>query len=369
MTLKNKAQRKSPTWIRVLMLLGLLATVPGATTLAQNQQAPSVPQIDESKSTSEEIETETLVVYQVKDVIDRIQQESPSESPQESLTSFLVDAIVYASTDALSIPREKLWQLRDNALDAIQTMDDEKIIVKASRSQHQAVQNTLERIRRFGIAQLVITTHMVTVRKKFFEELDLTWDVHMPTTVANPALAHTIRDFTPPILLTEITPEQDAQLALTLKSDKQTIYHSAPRITLRNGQQANIFSGNTRAFGTNFVKPAATQATIENSILVSEGLDISYKPEMENQQVKLNLVLSLAKIEDVTQVQFRSNSDGGVTTANLEVPAVTSYKMDCTAASIAVDHCLVAATLDPNDKSKMLLVITRCQKVEAKANR
>jgi beta-lactamase regulating signal transducer with metallopeptidase domain len=367
MTIKNKAQCKSPTWIRVLMLLGLLVTVPGATTLAQNEQAPTLPPIEESEPTSKA--TETLVAYQVNDVIAKIQLENPGQDPLESLKSFLVDAVVSVSLDAQPIAQEKLSQLRDSAADAIQAMGEEQVIVKANHSQHEAVQNTLQRIRRFGTSQLVLSTHMITVRKDFFEELNLTWSVHMPPTVSNPAHAHTIRDFTPPILLTEITPEQDAQLALTLKSDKHTVYHSAPRITVRNGQQASIFSGNTRAFGSDFVKRSPNQATIENSIFVSEGLDISYKPEMENEQVKLNLVLSLAKIEDVTQVQFRSNSDNGVTTANLEVPAVTSYKMDCTTTSIRIDHCLVAATLDPNDKSKMLLVITRCQKVEPRPNK
>lgn len=365
MTLKKKPNRKVPVSVLVLALCGLVLFAPGGT-YAQ-VETPQLPPSTTEPNQSNNSDIETLVVYRTTDALAKLNQDDPGVDAKDVLKDHVLNTMIFALSNREVFPPEKIEQLRTQATENVRYADDDRLIVKAKPEQHKAISGTMQRLTRFGVSQLMLSTHFVTIRKRVFEGLDLTWSVHMPPSVANPAQAQSIRDFTPPILLTEITVEQQQELFKTITADKGTNYNSAPRVTVFNGQQATIFTGHTRAFGRDFLKRPAAEVTMEDSILVSEGLDITFKPEVENDQVRLNLVLSMAKIDEVNQVKFRSNSDSGVVTASLEVPAVTSYQLDCTKATIGLNKYLVAATLDPNDKNQMLLVLTRCEKISPAA--
>lgn len=252
----------------------------------------------------------------------------------------------------------------ESVLSGVQWNEDKQLIVKATAAQHESVRKIIQHLNLFGATQLALSTKIVSLTKKQFETLDLTWAVQTSPANFLPAnIDSGIPQFTPPILVTDIDTQQCDDMLNQIFANGKATCQSAPQIAVYNGQKASIFTGSQHAYAADFVKRADAEVNTQEAFILSEGISISSTPQWIEGKFKLNLVVALAKIENVTQVSFRTESKDGVQTANLEVPTVNGIRFQCGESPLPPKRSLIAATVDPNQKDHMLLIIATCRKL------
>ena len=367
MSLKNQAHKRTPGWILAVMLAGILVAVPGAT-IAQvdstdDKNISSKPQVEPAKKS-----VETLVAYQITDTLAKIRLDATDEESRKLLREFVANAILQTTLDTkktgnLPTPEEHTAML-ESVLSGVQWNEDKQLIVKATSAQHESVRKIIQHLNLFGATQLALSTKIVSLTKKQFETLDLTWAVQTSPANFLPAnIDSGIPQFTPPILVTDIDTQKCDDMLNQIFANGKATCQSAPQIAVYNGQKAAIFTGSQHAYATDFVKRADAEVNAQEAFILSEGISISSTPQWIEGKFKLNLVVALAKIENVTQVSFRTESKDGVQTANLEVPTVNGIRFQCGENPLPPKRSLIAATVDPNQKDHMLLIIATCRKL------
>lgn len=363
MSLKTKAHARTPRSILVLMAAAILLAVPGGT----SAQTVATPQPSNSTEASTEppqqLQVETLVTYDVAETLAKLRVEESAEESRESLQQLVVASILKTVHQNQPMSPEQ-WAASAKAFaKKVQLQEDKKLIVKATPVQHESVKETIQHLNRFGSTPLALTTKIISISKKNFEKLDLTWSIRVEKPENIPGTnAAAIQPFSPPILVTDLDAKQTDEAVTRMLSNKSDSCLSAPKLVVHNGQKATIFTGSERAYAADFVKRANVELNLEDAYLVAEGMSIDCTPELIDDKIKLNMLVSLSKVEDVAQVSFRTNSKNGVTTASLEVPKVSNIRFAFGETPLPAGRSLLVATFDPNEKDRMLVIVATCQK-------
>ncbi|QEG39284.1 M56 family metallopeptidase [Roseimaritima ulvae] len=346
MQLSHNAKASRPWWVRLVMLFGALALLPGAAwSVASEQDLPqpnkyrveqaplaSSPTLPETAQPKPAVKaTPFIKTYEPRLALRRIKQDESCDDAQAKmiLQSWLLNNLQLNRVRGTN---------NDNSTGVV--VSSSRIIVRGYESSHQRVEKELSRIEKHGFRkQVVIDTRFISIGSTQFNELPFDWKL-LPQTQAGV-----------PILLRQMSPAETRSLVEAVQADERANVLHAPRCTCFNGQEIDISDITQRPFVVGFNHRAGAEDEAEIRI-EKNGVELTFCPVAEDRFVSLDVQYCRSTITDVSSFSFQSSGE----TKTVQVPKVLKQQFH-NQISFPAGHSLAYAMPDSSDENKVSLVI------------
>ncbi len=420
MRLGHGCNRRCPWWAHLLLLLGAVVALPGAAWFTPQdarestrkpgsakpasqhpiQSSPSVgKRLPKAKVLIESSEILQIGVdpgedafelrsYDVGELLKKTQDYFESNVEQAEIT---VAGLVHVSEhwrtgSKPSTPNGMTIEFLVDGVGSVSLGGDNsllrvignKLYAFAPKEHHEKIASTLETYRTFGFEQITVQVRLATVPAEFMETLDVNWNlehpIHEQPKVAPAAdtlgvspdqevrlasyVAHSPGEVTPTTLHAIIDQKSVAQLTDAIQSDPRSNILHAPKVTLFNGQQAEIVDGVQRPFVVSMQPVGNGKAYQPNVQVVHEGLTIDLRAILNEDQTNIELKSNVTAVSIAQVDTFSFKLPGGEAgeMMTLQQPVLRSQILK-TSASIPSGSTLVVSGIQQvrdRDAAKMV---------------
>lgn len=250
---------------------------------------------------------------------------------------------------------------------------NDSIAVRHTAAGHQRVAEMLKAMTRFGFGQIAIEVRVMTMPSELAKELNIPWqlvdrdngavkpvgwvDSHgeapfQEKTVS--AAAYTVEKELPS-LYAQVSPKQAASLLGKVSRDRDASILQAPRVTIFNGQRAQIADTIGRPYVVG-MKNVATSPEPRIRV-VEEGWRVSLRAIERNDSVWLECETKFSSLRNVENRDLPIKVNGKAVT--LQIPEVALAQIAVTT-NVHDSHSLVLYGLESreNDEETLIVMIT-----------
>jgi len=225
--------------------------------------------------------------------------------------------------------------------------DTYKVHVHGPLATHYRIERAVHAMNRSGLGQVAIETRFASTQINVLEHVGLSWDGILASPLSEhqgskadattlispdpPEASHpkvstvaSVQEHVP-MMLKVLTDDQTRQFMQFSQGDARSSIMFAPKVTLFNGQQAQLMSGVQRPFVTGLKQ--AEDGTIEPRIdIVKEGFNLTLAAELTADHAAADLIADL-DLSHVKEVQTFSTKMLGKEVA-VQVPRVSHLRMN-----------------------------------------
>lgn len=417
MRLGQGSHRRTPWWCWMLVVLVGAVALPGAQLMWAKQGEPLTAEppyfdVDHPWNLNELRKSPVpegpwdVEMMNVEDVLQRLAEEEGIEGEKAgiSLVSLLTLGSLYdppaeVAERSRNVIVNSDGQSREITLGGSSPrarIVDGTLYVFDSLQRRQHIRAAVDRLRKHGFSQIVVTTRFVSAREGEFERFGVRWSV-AESTIGRPGdeladassseggdsllrnegplsqkqriTAKTIIETSSPVLYSVLDAPQSRRLLEWAQANERTNVVRAPRVTVFNGQRVDINDLSQRPFVTGLTRVPHENGELSDAFqpiirVVEEGTRLRLRPALgEDERVSLACSVTFSSVRKVETVAIPQGA--GIKAPMIQVPEVASTTI-ASALDIPLGATLAISGHRPHSasrKAEVLMLLITCEKV------